>query len=57
MENMENGAIAKELMGKLIGAEQILFLLTKTHDSEYTETIEIVRSTLAEAMALADVIE
>ncbi|WP_303839080.1 hypothetical protein [Selenomonas ruminantium] len=57
MENMQNVAIAKEIKGKIIGAEQILFLLTQAHDGEYTETIDIVRSTLSEVMELADGIE
>ncbi|BAL85097.1 hypothetical protein SELR_pSRC300240 (plasmid) [Selenomonas ruminantium subsp. lactilytica TAM6421] len=55
MENMNNVAIVNEIKGKLIGAEQILFLLNQngTND-DYEDVIEIVRNTLSDAMELTD---
>jgi len=54
---MNNQYAVKEIKSKVYGAEQILFLLNQAYDGEYTETIEIVRSTLSEVMELADKIE
>lgn len=58
MENMNNVAIVNEIKGKLIGAEQILFLLTQNGtDDDYKDVINIVRSTLADTMELVDEVE